>query len=347
MRPQNVTEYRYRLWSKTEPSLLSRYDRWRRMADELRLSRKARLKLEWFIHYYQKASEKALVTCRYFGISKSVFYKWFSVFDESNLMALEEGSRAPQKRRGIQITQQEQQRILILRKNHSEFGKMKLRVLYHLHHGQTISSWKIQRVIERYHLQRKQKRVFRKNSVSKRKTIELKREEKSGFLVAFDTIVIHRNGTKRYIVTGIDTVSKLAWARMYSSHSSATTRDLFIRLYTIIHGNILNACHDNGSEFEKHFARLLTSLKIPEYFSRVKTPKDNPVCERFNRTFKQEFLRMGNYTSDLHEFNRRLTSWLLKYNCYRPHQTLGYMTPFQYHFPQSVWKFSEPVLSTM
>jgi len=216
---------------------------------------------------------------------------------------------------------------------------MKIRRLYHRKFDQSISSWKVQLVIEKYRLQRKPNkndRYFKKQSISKRKTVELKKQQVAGFLVAFDSIVIYRNDLKRYIVTGIDTVSKIAWARMYKSHSSATAKDLFIRLYAITQGNILNTCQDNGSEFEKEFAKLLASLKIPQYFSRVKTPKDNPVVERFNRTLKEEFLRQGNYTSDIQEFNRRLSQWLIKYNTIRPHQSLKYLTPFEYHFNQAL-----------
>jgi IS30 family transposase len=216
---------------------------------------------------------------------------------------------------------------------------MKIRRLYYRKFGQFVSSWKIQLVIEKYQLQRKPKqsdRHFKKQSISKRKTVELKKQQKAGFLVAFDTIVIHRNGLQRYIVTGIDTVSKIAWARMYKSHSSATTKDLFLRLYAVVQGNILNVCQDNGSEFEKHFAALMASLNIPQYFSRVKTPKDNPICERFNRTLKEEFLRQGNWTGNLQEFNNRLTSWLVKYNTIRPHQSLNYLTPFEYQFNRAL-----------
>jgi transposase InsO family protein len=229
----------------------------------------------------------------------------------------------------------DEDRILYLRKASPEFGKMKIRRLYQRKFGQTISSWKVQLVIEKYHLQRRPKksdRHFKKQSISKRKTIELKKQQKPGFLVAFDTIVIFRNGIRRYIVTGIDTVSKIAWARMYTTHSSVTTKDLFLRLYAVAQGNILNVCQDNGSEFEKYFAQTLASLNIPQYFSRVHTPKDNPVCERFNRTLKEEFLRQGNWTSDIQEFNRRLSQLLVKYNTIRPHQSLNYLTPFEYHF---------------
>jgi transposase InsO family protein len=256
------------------------------------------------------------------------------VFDETNLRALEEGTRAPQKRRSHVVNQTLEQRVLSLRKLHPEYGKMKLQALYRFHFKEYISSWQCQIIIEKYHLQRradKTTRKFKKQSLSKRRIQGLKRQVKPGFLVAFDSIELNYNGKKVYIVTAIDTVSKIAWARAYSSHTSATAKDLFQRLYVLVFGKVTNTLQDNGSEFEKHFAQALASMDIPQYFSKVKTPKDNPVCERFNRTVKSEFLRMGNMTTDLKELNHRLSKWLIKYNFYRPHQTLNYQTPINYY----------------
>lgn len=332
----------YRLF-RNPMRLLSARERWRGVAKHLQLSKQACQRLDWFVYYHGKAQKNAALTARYFGISKSVFYKWLAVFDPANLKALETGSRTPVNRRKCIIPREQEDRILALRHANPEYGKMKLKAIYERENHETISSWKIQRIIEKYQLQRSPRRsyrAFRKQALSKRKTIELKRRQIPGFLVAFDSIEIQRNGQRRYIVTGIDTVSKIAWARMYSTHSSATARDLFIRLYAIVKGNILNICQDNGSEFEKEFAKILASLDIPQYFSRVKTAKDNPVCERFNGILKQEFLRQGNWTPDIQDFNRRLSRWLLKYNLYRPHQSLNYLTPFQYHY-------SHAALSTM
>jgi len=328
-----ANDFRFK-WGK-QHQLLSKYDRWKKQAKLLGLSKKALAKLEWFIYYYQRAGQNARLTCRHYGIGKTAFYKWLAVFDPRNLRALEESSRAPITRRQSELTLLEEQRLLVLRHTNPEFGKMKLKALYKIHFEEIISSWKAQLVIEKYRLQRtpsKPTRAFKKQAQSKRRTIALKREQRPGFLVAFDTIVLYRNGLRRYIVTGIDTVSKVAWARMYATHSSATTKDLFLRLHAVVAGKVLNICSDNGSEFEKDFEKLMQSLKVPHYFSRVKTPKDNPVCERFNGILKQEFLRMGNWTDDINEFNQRLSKWLLKYNCYRPHQSLNYQTPFQYHF---------------
>jgi len=326
-------EFQPRPWYKHKP-LLPKHDRWRAQGKALGLSKKAMQKLEWFIYYYEHGL-KAAVTARYFGITRKTFYKWFSVFDPKNLRALEEGSRRPNHVRSPEFPRDIELKVLDLRKANPEFGKMKLQALYKKIHKESITSWNIQLVIEKHHLQRKPSghvQKFRKQADSKRKTIALKREQHPGFLVAFDSIELRHNGVNRYIVTGIDTVTKVAWARAYKSHSSVTAKDFLIRFYAIVHGNILNVCSDNGSEFEQHFAEALNSLDIPHYFSRVHTPKDNPISERFNGTLKREFLRMGNWTEDIDLFNQKLSQWLLKYNCLRPHQTLDYKTPFEYHF---------------
>jgi hypothetical protein len=62
------------MW-QVDGQLMSKYDRWRKTAGILKLSKRAKQKLEWFIYYYTKANQKALVTCRYFGIGKTAFYK--------------------------------------------------------------------------------------------------------------------------------------------------------------------------------------------------------------------------------------------------------------------------------
>jgi len=69
---------------------------------------------------------------------------------------------------------------------------------------------------------------------------------------------------------------------------------------------------------------------IQRYFSRVKTPTDNPEIERFNETLEYEWLYNFNLSLDPKELNPRLTEWLIKYNFNRPHQSLAYHTPVEY-----------------
>lgn len=160
---------------------------------------------------------------------------------------------------------------------------------------------------------------------------ELQKQPFSGYLIALDTIVLYLNGTKRYILTAIDTVSKIAFARMYTSKNSANAADFLRRFFYLQNGSFLNALNDNGSEFHKEFIQACLELNIKQYWSRNHTPEDNPVCERFNQTVEKEFLDFGNLIADTNIFNQRLTDWLIEYNFVRPHQSLFYDTPWKFY----------------
>ena len=298
------------------------------------LSIKARQRLKWMDHYHQ--SDNAAKTCRYFGISGKTFYKWLKRYNPHNLISLEEKSRRPKKLRQWQVKREEELRILKLRKKHIRYGKMKLKKLYEDEYRQSISSWKVQRIIEKhnlyyspiknYKLQRK-----RKHSQRKKKITELKKEKRTGFLIALDTIEVHPFNQRRYILTGIDTQAKIAFARMYPGHGSYYAADFLKRIHYLLDGKIENIQTDNGSEFSKYFRLAADKLDLPHYFSRPKTPKDNAFDERFNRTLKDEFIALGYLTDDCAIFNKNLTEWLIEYNFYRPHQSLDYETPISFH----------------
>jgi hypothetical protein len=71
-------------------------------------------------------------------------------------------------------------------------------------------------------------------------------------------------------------------------------------------------------------------LGSQRYFSRVKTPKDNPEIEKFNGILEYEWLYNFNLSLDPEEFNSRLTEWLIENEFNRPYQSLAYQTPVEY-----------------
>ena len=314
--------------------LLSQAERWRKQAKLLKLSPAACLRLEWFIHYAKK--KNVSLTCRHFDIAPKTFYKWQKIFDGQNLQTLESRSTAPRNKRQKTITSLEEERVVLIRRQHLRWGKLKLARHYYNLYGQTISSWKIQYTIKRYqlyyHPQNNQKlQAKRKRNQGKKRITELKKRPFPGYLIALDTIVIHWNGFKRYILTAIDTVSKIAFARMYTTKSSRNAADFLRRMVYLLDGSVLNTLNDNGSEFHKEFIQACRALNLTQYWSRVKTPTDNPIDERFNRTLKEEFIQLGNFTPDPVQFNQALTEWLIEYTFVRPHQSLGYDTPWQFY----------------
>ena len=328
-----VIQYKYRLYAQPLV-LLSKHERLRQVAKTLKLSKEAQNRLEWLIYHEERGGKNVSLTARHFGIHRDTFYAWRSRFDESNLRSLEDGSCAPHKQRENELAPRQIERIIGLRKAHLYYGKLKLKILYEQECGEFISSWHIQKVIESFRLypppRKAKERKRRQKGAKKKRITDLLRKPHHGFLLCLDTIVLYRWNLKRFILTAIDWQGKLAYARMYTSHSSQASKDFLKRLYYLLEGKIENLLHDNGSEFDKYFATAVTELKLDRYYTRVKTPKDNPVCERFNRTLKEEFLNFGNFHSNPAIFNRKLTEWLIEYNFHRPHQSLNYQTPIQY-----------------
>lgn len=327
--------------------LLSRHERWRCSTKALGLSKEAQKRLEWIIYWETIGERNAARTARYFGIGVSTFHKWHAKFDEMNLRSLETRSRAPTKRRHRQAIPLKDQRVIDLRRRYPYWGKMKLKTLYESTHGEKISSWYIQRVIEHYRLYPKKHRGKRKTSRKtqvKKRISECEKKPETGFLLHLDTIVLHLSGTKRYILTAIDDHSKVALARMYTSHTSLSAKDFFERLFFLFDEQVVNVHTDNGSEFHKHFDQALQDMNLPHYWSRAKTPKDNPSNERFNRTLKEEFLYWGNFHPNTDIFNSKLGAWLVEYNAIRPHQSLNYLTPIEFarrtHGLSTMWSSS-------
>lgn len=303
------------------------------------LSEKAQLKLEWIIFYHTAGKRNATNTACHFGITRKTVHKWLSRFKEDDLTTLEEESRKPANIRQKEISFIQDRRITLLRIAHLRWGKMKLQRLYIKTYHQYISSWKIQRVIEEKKLyfdmiqvEKRKKRKKQAQKHKKKKITEFTKKKVPNHLWHVDTVVFTLSeGGYRYLLTAIDEVTKLAYARLYNTHSSKQAADFLKRLTYLTEGGIMNLHHDNGTEFEKDFKIACIELKLPQWYSRPHTPKDNPVLERFNRTIQEEFVEMIDIgLENIALFNHRLLDWLIEYNNVRPHEALDYLTPLEY-----------------
>jgi len=329
-----------------------KYECWRGVADLLGFTTQERLRVEWMVFYYTAGKENAAQTAKHFGISRKTFHKWFKRFKDSkyNVQSLADQSKAPYHKRNWEVTLTQEERIRCLRNRYPYYGKKKLKVLYEKGYSEGISTWKIERVIRRYKLypdKKKQEKTVRKRARAhqkpKKRITQLVKEGSPCFLFQLDTIVIYWNNLKRYILTAVDHATKLGYARMYKNKSSRSAADFLYRLRYLVNQPIKNLQTDNGSEFAWEFEMATTKLGIQRYFSRVKTPKDNPEIERFNETLEYEWLYNFNLCLDPEELNPRLTELLIEYNFNRPHQSLAYLTPVEY-IEKELAKIRSPVL---
>jgi transposase-like protein len=323
----------------SKPIILpSKWDLLRGVAENLKLSTGARLRLEWIIFYSTVGKKNVTQTAGHFGISRKTLHKWLKRFDERNLRSLEERPRVPIILRTWMVTLKEQERIVALRKKHLKYGKKKLKVLYKRKYKEEISTWKIERVIRRYQLfpdkqayKKRLKKIKARKKNPKKRIHTLEKKEKFGFLWHIDAIILWWYGARRVIFTALEELTKIAYARIYTTNSSGYAEDFLKRLMYLVEGKIKIIHSDNGSEFAGNFEKACQTLGIEQVYSRAQTPKDNPSLERFNWTVQDEWLALSEIgLDDIILANKDLTNWLVEYNAYRPHETLDYQTPLEY-----------------
>lgn len=308
----------------------------RKVAVALGLSPTARRRLEWFLWRQANAATVA-VTCRRFGLTPKTYHKWVKRYDPANLRSLEDLPKVPRHRRQKEYTPLQYARVVAIRREFLRYGKLKILDRYQSRYPNdpSLTLWHVQCIIQAsglyYHpAKHARTQAKRRRAETKKRITSLRLKRRRGFLFRLDTVTRHSAGLTRTIFTAIDHHAKLAFARMYATKHARNSRDFLYRLHLLTNGKIEHLGHDNGSEFQGDFARAAERLGIPQYWSRPRTPKDNAVCERFNRTLQEEFIQFGNMTTDTAVFNRNLTEWLIEYNFRRPHATLGYVSPIQF-----------------
>ena len=148
-------------------------------------------------------------------------------------------------------------------------------------------------------------------------------------LIEVDVKHLPHLGAKRYGFVAIDVVSKQA--SIYDSTTISSTQGAAAWKRAVHELGLPKAVlTDNGSENMGAFAELLATQPLKHYWARPRTPKDKPHVERFIGTLERECIQRGGVTLDKHDQQQVIDAWLHKYHDYRPHQSLGYLTPNEY-----------------
>jgi len=140
-----------------------------------------------------------------------------------------------------------------------------------------------------------------------------------------------------YIVSLIDSCSRLAWAEVIPSKKALPVMFRTLKMintlnvtYGLVFAEILS---DNGAEFasrnnpEEHpFEAMLLELGIKHRYTRPYRPQTNGKVERFWRTLDDDVIEGATF-DNLDHFANELFEYLIYYNNHRPHQALGGQTP--------------------
>ena len=87
---------------------------------------------------------------------------------------------------------------------------------------------------------------------------------------------------------------------------------------------------DGGSEFQAGFEQACQERNIRLFVLPPRSPKLNGCVERAQRTHTEEFYEVNDFPLEIAPLNQELRHWELTYNTIRPHQALGYVTPWAF-----------------
>lgn len=297
------------------------------------LNKSAKLRLSW-IDYYRSHNNNAAMTCRYFGISKSCFFKWKKRYDLQGNQGLLNHSKRPNKVNSPTTPTAVIDTVRRIRRANPEYSKYKLVVILKRDYGYSVSSSTVGRILTRYNLffpspiKPKNHPTRRISALRVRKPTNLSITE-PGQLVEVDVKHLPNLGSKRYGFVAIDVFTKQATIHVASTISSAQGAIAWRKAVHTL-GLPDAVLTDNGSENYGAFEQLVASQPVKHYWAHPRTPKDKPHVERFIGSLERECIQWGGVATDLKDQQEIIDTWLKKYHSYRPHQSLGYLTPNEY-----------------
>lgn len=157
--------------------------------------------------------------------------------------------------------------------------------------------------------------------------------EHPGYLGAQDTYYVGTiKGIGRiYQQTFIDTYSRVAFAKVYTEKTAITAADALndkvLPWFEQQDVSLLRVLTDRGTEYcgkvEHHAYQLYLAVEnIDHSKTKARHPQTNGICERLNRTIKEEFYNVAfrkRIYQSIEEIQSDLDKWLHDYNNLRPH----------------------------
>jgi len=301
--------------------------------------------------------------CKVMGFSRDTFYRYKAAVDEGGVNALIDKSRKnPNIRNRVEPLIEEKVKSIAIEQ--PALGQV--RVSNELRkEGITVSPGGVRSIWMRHGLETMKKRLkILEASVAREGTIltesQLQALEKKkiddlvsgeiethhpGYLGSQDTFYIgNLKGVGRiYQQTFVDTYSKVAEAKIYTTKTPITAADLLNdRVLPLFESNgmsVLRVLTDRGTEYcgraDSHDYQLFLAVNdIDHTKTRAARPQTNGICERFHRTILEEFyhvaFRKKIYTT-IEDLQKDLDRWLEQYNKERTHQgkVCCGRTPFQ------------------
>jgi putative transposase len=293
------------------------------------ISKQASNRLKWF-DYYHANGNNARKTCRHFGISPDTFYRWLRRYDPKNLKTLEDRSHIAKHLRQPTWTPDMENMVLKLREENPRWGKQKLAELLN-EEGIKMSVSMVGRMLKRlkynglliepliHTISARKRQIARPYAIRKPKEYVAR---EPGDIVQVDTLDVRPLPGVKVSRWDVVAASTSATSRAAASFIDAIKDRMPFKVKAIQ--------VDGGSEFQDVFEETCQKYGIKLFVLPPHSPKLNGCVERAQRTHTEEFYEVADMDFDIASINKALLSWEMKYNTYRPHQSLNYLTPKRY-----------------
>ena len=278
--------------------------------------------------------------CAVWGISRSNGYKWLRRYQESGRAGLRDRSRAPQHH-GRAMPAEVTELLMELRRRRPHWGPRKLRVMLGREHPQWVvpAASTIGDLLRRHGLSLPRSRRRRRLAGEGGRGVQAGAPN-AVWCADFKGHFRTRDGARCDPLTISDGYSRyLIDCHLVARLTTLAVRERFLRAFAE-HG-MPEAIHtDNAVPFAGSGVAGLSRLAV-EWVkagitlerSRPGHPQDNGRHERMHRTLKAETASPP--ATDRVEQQRRCDRFRAEYNCERPHQALGQLTPAALYQPSA------------
>lgn len=286
------------------------------------------------------SSEKTALSA--LEMSRANYFRWRQRYRQYGISGLENRSRAPENVRTRSWSKKLESQVLAVRQANILYGKYKIQMILKRDAAIVASVSTIGRIIvdlikrnkikpASFYYANKIVRPRKFNKHAQRWKVGMKANN-PGELVQIDHMTVRLSADYRVKhFQAIDPITKMVVKQAYARATSNIAAQFLEFVRISLPFSLKSIQIDGGSEFMGDFELACQTADIPLFVLPPKSPELNGVVERTNGSSKYEFY--ASYLGPLNLVNIRskLQKYAHKYNHYRPHQALRYLTPMEYY----------------